>query len=326
MMGITTTVPLEILLAAGRRTLDLNNLFITDPSPHMLIARAERDGFPRNSCNWIKGLYSTALREGIEEMIAVSEGDCSNSKALMAVLRFKGVASYQFGYPADRQRASLQAELDRLAAHVGASPAAIRRAQEQLHAIRRQVHEIDRLTWETQQVRGDENHYYQVCTSDMNGDPDSFAAEVDRFVAEARQRAPLADALRLGYIGVPPIFTDLYPTLEAQGARVVFNEVQRQFSMPGPVVDLAEQYLRYTYPYDIDARLEDIDREIRRRKLQGIIHYVQSFCFRQIEDIVIRSRLKVPVLTLEGDQPGPLDARSRIRLESFVCMLKGQDA
>jgi len=115
---------------------------------------------------------------------------------------------------------------------------------------------------------------------------------------------------------------DLYQYLEERGARVVFNETQRQFTMPYRTVDLVEQYRLYTYPYGIFFRLEDIRREVARRKLDGIIHYAQSFCFRQIEDLIIRNRLELPVLTLEGDVPNRLDARTRMRLDVFLDMLR----
>jgi benzoyl-CoA reductase/2-hydroxyglutaryl-CoA dehydratase subunit BcrC/BadD/HgdB len=197
-------------------------------------------------------------------------------------------------------------------------------ARERLERVRGKVHEIDRLNWQEDRVSGGESHYFQVCTSDMNGDVDAFEAEVDTFLAEAGRREPLRQGLRLAYIGVPPIFTDLYETLEGMGARVVFNETQRQFSMPYPVDSLVEQYRRYTYPYDIFTRLADIEEEIARRRVDGVIHYVQAFCFRQIEDLIVRKRLKMPILTLEGDRPGPLDARTRIRLEGFIEMLKAR--
>jgi benzoyl-CoA reductase/2-hydroxyglutaryl-CoA dehydratase subunit BcrC/BadD/HgdB len=58
--------------------------------------------------------------------------------------------------------------------------------------------------------------------------------------------------------------------------------------------------------------------------VDGIIHYVQSFCFRQIEDLIVRKRFKLPILTLEGDRPGPLDARTRIRIEGFVEMIRAR--
>ncbi len=324
MVGFTTTIPLEVVVAAGRRPVDLNNIFISDPHPQQLIEEAEIAGFPRNICGWIKGLYGVTLRENIREIVAVTEGDCSNTQALMEVLSLHGVATIPFAYPYDRAPESIAHEIDKLARHFGVGRSDLVAAKERLDGVRALVHEVDRLTWEENRVSGAENHYFQVCTSDMNGDPEAFAAEVESFLAAARQRSPLREDLRLGYVGVPPIVSDLYPTLESMSCRVVFNETQRQFSMPYRTESLVEQYRRYTYPYDIFTRLDDIEREIDRRRVDGIIHYVQAFCFRQIEDMIVRKRLKVPVLTLEGDRPGPLDARTRIRLEGFVEMLKAR--
>jgi benzoyl-CoA reductase/2-hydroxyglutaryl-CoA dehydratase subunit BcrC/BadD/HgdB len=324
MVGFTTTIPLEVLIAAGRRPVDLNNIFITDPDPQGLIEEAEVEGFPRNICGWIKGLYGVTRRRGIEEIVAVTEGDCSNTKALMEVLSLQGVTTVPFAYPFDRSTETLTHEIDKLARHFGVTRQQCEAARERLLRLRRKVHEIDRLNWQEDRVSGGESHYYQVCTSDMNGDVDAFEAEVDAFLAEAGRREPFHQGLRLAYIGVPPIFSDLYATLEGMGSRVVFNETQRQFSMPYPVDSLVEQYRRYTYPYDIFTRLDDIETEIARRRVDGVIHYVQAFCFRQIEDMIVRQRLKTPILTLEGDRPGPLDARTRIRLEGFTEMLKAR--
>jgi benzoyl-CoA reductase/2-hydroxyglutaryl-CoA dehydratase subunit BcrC/BadD/HgdB len=325
MVGFTTTIPLEIVIAAGRRPVDLNNIFITDPACQSFIDEAEMAGFPRNCCGWIKGLYSAALHHGIREIIAVTEGDCSNTKALMEVLQLQGITTVPFAYPYDRSPTALKLEIDRLAEHFGVTMAKADATWRDLNEVRARVHEIDRLTWEENRVTGTENHTWQVCTSDMNGDPQTFAQQADAFLDEARRRTPLPDGPRLAYIGVPPIFTDLYEVTEELGARVVFNETQRQFSMPYKVASLIEQYRHYTYPYDIFVRLDDIEKEIARRRIDGVIHYVQSFCFRQIEDLIVRRRLKkLPVLTLEGDRPGPLDARTRIRLEGFVEMVKAR--
>jgi len=72
--------------------------------------------------------------------------------------------------------------------------------------------------------------------------------------------------------------------------------------MPHPGKSLAEQYTRYTYPYSIYDRVKDIKKEIRRRGVDGIIHYVQAFCHRGIGDIIFRETLGLPILTLEGNQ------------------------
>jgi len=145
---------------------------------------------------------------------------------------------------------------------------------------------------------------------------------VEKFISGLDRRVPRSGEIRLGYIGVPPIMDDIYEYLEGRGARVVYNEVQRQFSMPFPMSDPVEQYRLYSYPYGIFYRLEDISREVERRRLHGLIHYAQSFCYRQIEDLIIRKKVKIPILTLEGDRPNRLDARTKIRIDSFIEMLQ----
>ena len=324
-VGFTTTIPLEVLIAAGVVPIDLNNVFITNPDKAALIEDAELTGFPRNVCAWIKGIYGAVVQSGITEMIAVTEGDCSYTKALMEVLSLNGIRVYPFAYPAGRQAEPLRAEIEKLMACFGVGWDQVARAKERLDGIRAKVHEIDRLSWQEDLVTGEENHYFQVCTSDMNGDPDLFEAEVDAFLAQAATRQPRKEGIRLAFLGVPPIVSGLYDFLEGVGARVVFNETQRQFSMPYRIADLVEQYRAYSYPYDIFHRLDDIIREIEKRRVDGVIHYVQSFCFRQIEDMVLRKSIKLPILTLEGDKPGDIDARTKIRLEGFLELLEDRD-
>jgi benzoyl-CoA reductase/2-hydroxyglutaryl-CoA dehydratase subunit BcrC/BadD/HgdB len=321
-IGLTTTIPVEIIFAAGKVPVDLNNIFITSPQRETFLAKAEALGFPRTTCGWIKGIYGVTLEQGIREVVAVTQGDCSNTHALMEVLQTAGVRIFPFAYPYDRDRYLLALQIERMREHFKVSDAQVREAKEQLDRVRSKVREIDRLTWQDGVITAKENHLFLVSTSDMNGDWHSFEQEVDRFLAEARARRTRADGVRLGYLGVPPIFTDLYDCVEELGARVVFNELQRQFSMPFATDDIVEQYLRYTYPYSFFTRLKDIKEEISRREIAGLIHYVQSFCFRQVQDIILRQEIKLPILTIEGDRPAPLDARTRLRLESFVEMLR----
>lgn len=323
-VGFTTTIPLEVLVAAGAVPVDLNNVFITHPKSGTLIEDAELCGFPRNVCAWIKGIHGAVVSSGITEMIAVTEGDCSYTKALMEVLSLRGIRVHPFAYPAGRDSGALRAEIEKLMSHLGVGWEEVNRAKLRLDRIRSRVHEIDRLSWQEDLVTGEENHYFQVCTSDMNGDPDLFEAEVEAFIAEAMLRPARKERIRLAYLGVPPIVSGLYGFLEGLDARVVFNETQRQFSMPYGIDDLVEQYRAYTYPYDIFHRIDDVSREIETRRVDGVIHYVQSFCFRQIEDMVLRKKIRLPILTLEGDKPGDIDARTKIRVEGFLELLEDQ--
>jgi len=191
-----------------------------------------------------------------------------------------------------------------------------------LDKVREIVHEIDLLTWKKNTVKGYENHRYLVATSDFEGDPDMFATRLNNFLDEIHNQDPLPQKVRLAYIGVPPLFTDIYDVVETFGARVVFNEVQRQFSMPFKSKDVVDQYLRYTYPYPIFRRIADIKKEISRRNIHGIIHYAESFCYRQIEDVIFRREFGLPYIMVESGGNFFTDARTKMRLQAFVEMLK----
>ncbi len=322
-VGFTTSIPVEVLLAAGKRPVDLNNAFISGPEAHTFVHEAERRGFPSTCCAWMRGIYGVLTTLDIDEVIAVVRGDCSQTQALMEVLQMEGTSVYPFAYPYDRSPQAIGLEIGKLREHFSVREEDVEEAKGNLDRIRRKLNRLDVLTWRDGLVSGAENHRFLVAASDMKGDPWAFEREVDAFLDEARERVPHSggEEIRLGYLGVPPIWQDLYEKLERPGVRIVFNEIQRQFSMPYLAPSIEEQYLLFTYPYEVFFRLEDIQRESVRRGLDGFIHYAQTFCFRQIEDKILRHYLSKPVLTLEGDRPEPLDARTETRIEAFLEML-----
>jgi benzoyl-CoA reductase/2-hydroxyglutaryl-CoA dehydratase subunit BcrC/BadD/HgdB len=289
-IGFTTSIPVEVILAAGKTPVDLNNIFITSQQAGQYVEEAEVAGYPRNTCGWIKGLYSVSLQTDIEAVIAVMQGDCSNTQALMETLLLKGKKIIPFAYPFDRDRQTLQGQIHKLMDFFGVSADLVMEKKRELDSIRQLCREVDYMTWHGNLVTGWENHYYLVSSSDFNSDPLSFAQELTQFIENANKRQPFENEVRLAFLGVPPIFTDLYQVIESLGARVVYNEVQRQFSMPYSTDNIVDQYLYYTYPYGVFPRLQDIEEELRKRKVDGIIHYTQTFCFRQIEDIIMRKK------------------------------------
>jgi benzoyl-CoA reductase/2-hydroxyglutaryl-CoA dehydratase subunit BcrC/BadD/HgdB len=311
----------EVLFAAGLTPVDLNNIFIEDPGANHRVEEAEARGFPRNTCGWIKGIYSAARRSKLSEIVAVTQGDCSNTHALMEVFEDEGVRIFPFAYPYDRDRDLLRLQIEKMIDHYGTTYETAQKVKHDLDLVRLKIKAVDTETWKGNRVSGLENHIYQVSSSDFRGDPEAYESDVDLFLAEVQKREPSSNGSRIAFVGVPPIVQGLYEFIEGLGARVVYNEVQRQFSMPYETEDLVDQYLKYTYPYSVYGRIEDIRAQIGIREIDGVIHYAQAFCFRQIEDILFRKRLKVPVLTLEGDKPGPLDQRTKIRIEAFLEML-----
>ena len=323
-IGITTTVPIEVLLAAGYQPVDLNNVFITDPNPERLINIAERAGFPLNCCSWIKGIYGACMEYKVNTVLCVTTGDCSNTIMLMEVLKLKGINVVPFAYPDQPDSQRMQPALEALAETLNTTLDAAHEVRAELQPCRRLALKLDELTWKEGVVSGGENHLWLGSASDFNQDPGKYHQQLQELLNQCQQRQPYpSDWLKLAYIGVPSVYgQDLYHYLENKGTRVVFNEIQRQFAMPQPGDSLAEQYSNYTYPYSIYDRLKDITAEVKRRRVDGVIHYVQAFCHRGIGDIIFRQALRLPILTLEGNDDFFLTHHLKTRIEAFLDMLQ----
>jgi len=146
-IGFTTTIPVEVIFAGGYTPCDLNNIFITDPDPMRYIERAERDGFPKSMCNWIKGIYGVVMEKAVDAVITVMEGDCSNTQALAEILRYKGIKTIPFSYPYDRDKEALAREIEKLMVELAVESDALARVEEEIENVRSDLALIDRMTW-----------------------------------------------------------------------------------------------------------------------------------------------------------------------------------
>ena len=320
-IGFTTSFPVEVVFAAGHIPIDLNNIFIIG-DPQINVENAEFAGYPRNVCSWIKGMYDVVLSSNIDAVVGVVEGDCSNTHSMMSTFKDKKIEVIPFSFPLSRDKNKLKEEIHKLEKYFGVSHEEVIKAKKRLDKIREKLVLLDELTFKENKVSGAENHLWLVSSSDFNGNPDKFEMELDSFIREATEREPYKVEFKFAFLGVPPIISDLYDFLSENKVNVVFNEIQRQFAMPYLEDDIVEQYFRYTYPYSVFDRLDDIKPELEKRKIDAVISYSQSFCHRQIDNIIIKKHINLPLLTIEGDQPGDLDARTKLRIESFLDMLK----
>lgn len=322
-IGLTTTVPVEVLIAAGYTPIDLNNIFITSENYLKYIDIAERDGFPKSLCAWIKGIYGVCVEENIKEIVGVVEGDCSNTKALIELLSLKGVKIHPFSYPQSHKIEDVEKEIRKFMNSFNVTEDAVEEVRKRLTEIRKLSKEIDELTYKENKATGFENHLYSVSLSDLNGDIDGLEEELKKAIEEIKKREPINKKLRLGYIGVPPMTCDIYEFVEKFNAHFVYNEVQREFAFPrgDKARNIFQQYYDYTYPYDVNYRIIELKNQIKERKLDGIIHYTQAFCYRSVEDIILKEKLDIPILNIEGDKLNTLDARTKLRLEAFLDML-----
>lgn len=322
-IGLTTTVPIEVLIAAGYAPIDLNNVFVTSDDYLAYIEYAEHDGFPKSMCAWIKGIYGACMKHDIKEIIGVIEGDCSNTKVLVEVLKKRGITVHPFSFNHSHDKALLQKEMQHFMAYFNVSPEQVEVTRQRLNEIRALAREIDRRSYEEDTVTGFENHLLQLCLSDFDGDYQSYHIFLKEKLEAIKTRQPMTKRLRLGYIGVPPMTGDLFDFIESLDARCMYSEVQREFAFPrfDQAKDIVEQYHDYTYPYDFDFRLVEIQRQIDVRQLDGIIHYTQAFCHKATEHILLKEAIEIPIINIEGDKLNVLDARTKLRLEAFIDML-----
>jgi benzoyl-CoA reductase/2-hydroxyglutaryl-CoA dehydratase subunit BcrC/BadD/HgdB len=249
-VGFTTSFPVEVVYAAGHIPIDLNNLFLAGDASR-LIHIAEFKGFPRTVCGWIKGNYSTALGSNLDEVIGITQGDCSNGQSLLDMISEEDIPVWRFAFPLERTRTAMDMELRRLEEHFEVDRSHTLKSKARLDRIRAKLVTLDEWTWKERLVTGKENHIWLVSSSDFNGDPDRYEEELDAFMDVASKRDPIPARPRCAYLGVPPIYKDLYDVIIDLGGDVVFNEVQRQFSMPHLVPDILDQYLLYPYPYSV---------------------------------------------------------------------------
>lgn len=327
-IGITTTIPIEIPLAAGRTVCDLNNRFVGDPRPNHFIDDAEAHGFPTTCCAWTKGLYGLLHEDAIREVVGVVEGDCSESTAMLDVLRSEGYVVHPFGYPHARSKAALAAGMQTLADALGTDMDAAGRMKTELDAVRALARDIDEAAWRGNHVPSGTLFACLLALTDVLGDVEACRAMLAQVRAEV-VGSPHPEHggggwIRLGCVGVPTILHDLWERIEEFGGRVVYHEVPLEFSGVRQIgVPLVEAYTDFSYPYDAAHRMDVLAAEVERRGLDGVIHYVQTFCHRQIHDRLLRERLRVPVLTLEADRPGNVDGRTETRIEAFLEQLRG---
>ena len=164
-IGITTTIPSELIFLSGNTPVDLNNIFITSKNPNEYVEFAEKDGFPRNMCAWIKGLYTAIKRNNIKKIIGVCEGDCSNTISLLEILKDMKIDVIPFAYPHDKDLKEIELELNKLAHYLGVNLNDVKKYKNKCDKLRNYALEIDRLTWQENLITGFENHYWLINTT-----------------------------------------------------------------------------------------------------------------------------------------------------------------
>ncbi len=155
------------------------------------------------------------------------------------------------------------------------------------------------------------------------GGDSSVPTSRSRAAEELTSSAPEGGGARVALIGVPPIYRDFHKACAGAGLRVVFDELPHEFLRLGgrSIQEMARSYATYTFARPLEHRLRLLKRELKMRRVDGVIHYAQFTCHHILEDPLLREELDWPMLTIQGDLPGPTPAQARLRLEAFGELL-----
>lgn len=305
-VGITALVPPELIFACGKKPCDINNFV-----PNSVIQPNSK------LCAWTAIWRDMILSKelALDFLVVVAGGDCHNALVDGQKVALKGLKTFYLFYPFEEDPEYLNEQLQELSFFLGEiqDPEVF----EAVSKVKEEGLELDR-----KRIRGkisaSKAFEIMVSFSDLRGDITQFKKILEN-VEEKSVNCPSKVAL----IGVPPIHHDFHDILESFGMHVVYDELPYEFTrLSGRnMKDLANNYCNYTFARNLEFRLKFLEKELERRKVDGIIHYTQYACHHLLEDDILRERLDYPFLTIQGDLPGKTPEQAKLRLEAFSEML-----
>ena len=309
-VGITALVPPELLYGCAQTPVDLNNFV------------PESEHVPRGKlCAWTASWRDGILRGriSVDRLVVVAGGDCHNALVDGQRVAMSGVPTHYMFYPFDGDWVEMEDQLGKLEAFLGG--VSDQGALGRVAAIKELCLELDAAR-SRGEVLGSRAFHHLISLCDLWGDPDRFEASV-RTALEGRG-ATVPD-VRVAMVGVPPIYPDFHEVAESYSLQVVFDELPFEFARLGGRTQstMARSYATFTFARELEHRLDFLETELARRRVDGIIHYTQYACHHVLEDDMLRERLDLPILTVQGDLPRRCPEQERLRLEAFSELLRG---
>ncbi len=300
-IGITALVPPELIFACGGEPFDVNNI-IPSSRKH-----------PRNKlCAWTAIWKEMLVKKElkIDSLIVVAGGDCHNALVDGQKVAMGGIPSHFFFYPFDGDTSYLESQLYSLSDFLGniTYPQKFKEINE--------LKKIGQIIDEKRccgKIASRDAFRVLVSFSDLLGDLQKFKKAL-----EFREKR-IEINNRIALIGVPPIYYDFHDIAKSLDLHIVFDELPYEFIRHAgkDIKELAKNYCDYTFARPLGFRINFLQKEMEKRKVDGIIHYTQFACHHMLEDEIIRDELNYPILTIQGDLPGRTPEQVKLRLEAF---------
>jgi hypothetical protein len=251
----------------------------------------------------------------IDSLIVVAGGDCHNALVDGEKIEMSGIPTFYFFYPFEKDVDYLRDQMNRLSLFLGGINDLS--MFDKIKALKGMAIDLDDLRIQGK-VPSEDVFRIMVSLSDLNGDPIQFEKDIENV-----KERDIDYEHRIALLGVPPINYDFHSLLASLGFHVVYDELPYEFArLSGDDLnELAENYCDYTFSRNINFRLEFLQSELKRRDVDGVIHYTQFTCHHLLEDDILNKNLNYPFLTIQGDLPGETSRQARVRLEAFSEML-----
>ncbi len=306
-IAITALVPPEMIFACGGEPFDVNNVIPVSKKT------------PKNKlCAWTAIWQEMLVKreQKIDSLIVVAGGDCHNALVDGQKAAMSGIPTHFFFYPFDGDAEYLESQLYKLRDFLGEIeyPEKFKEIKE----LKKTGKQIDKKRLEGK-ISSVDAFRILVSFSDLRGDLNGF----QKAIAEVKE-CDIELNNRIALIGVPPIYHDFHEVAQSLDLQIVFDELPYEFirHSGANIREAARDYSDYTFARPLDFRIKFLQEELKKRNVDGIIHYTQFACHHSLEDEVMRRKLDYPILTLQGDMPGKTPEQIKLRLEAFREMIE----
>jgi len=299
-VGVTLPVPRILAERHGLRTVCFRAALQQAEDAGVYESRGEQLLGVRNAPPTVKAAVGLAEMQGLDSVLAATAGDLNDFRAALSVLHPAIETDLLPVIP--RNEAATREAADKVLADVGVAaaggslrtePTMLRRALKELErkALEGAFSSVEWRSFLLRIVRGNE---VQLPLEDSEG----------------RERAKVA---LLGNLSGP---LDLAASIEVFGGRVVYDEwlqlAARLTLSETPYGDLAFSPLVQGLAQrsrELSSRLPNVD---------AVVLVVEPFCASSMEEVWFRAALSKPMLVLEAETLGNMDATRQLRLENFA--------
>ncbi|MDP2767400.1 MAG: 2-hydroxyacyl-CoA dehydratase family protein [Candidatus Methanoperedens sp.] len=309
-IAITALVPPELIFACGGQPYDVNNVIPASKK------------YPKNKlCAWTAIWQEMLVKREIkiDSLVVVAGGDCHNALVDGQKAAMSGIPTHFFFYPFDGNHKYMESQLNNLCSFLGNI-----KYPEKFREIKR-LKKIGQLIDKKRtsgKISSAEAFRILISFSDLLGDLNEFRKALDTQLTPHLNAGIGVNTVAL--IGVPPIYHDFHDVAQSLDLQIVFDELPHEFvrHTGTDINTVARDYCDYTFARPLDFRIEFLQKELEKRKVDGVIHYTQFACHHMLEDEILRQRLDYPMLTIQGDLPGKTPEQIKLRLEAFREVLE----